>query len=112
VGRAPDCRTRPRPRKFGLQGGVADRYRVAQRIGPRDNSYTLGGTRFFEDDDEDQCDCQELIPTVSKRALRVFFSRFGASPGYFLPLLSAGRRRDNERDLTFRGMGSEVFSNF
>jgi hypothetical protein len=51
----------------------------------------LGGTRFLEneDDDEDEYDCGDTstivgCPTVSKRALRVFFGRFGASPGQFL----------------------------
>jgi hypothetical protein len=43
----------------------------------------------YEDDDEDENEDEDTstivgCPTASKRALRVFFGRFGASPGQFL----------------------------
>jgi hypothetical protein len=107
----PRTRRRPRPRKFGLQGGVVGQYPVTHRIGSPDNSYTLGGTRFFENQDDDEDDWLELVPIVSKRALLVSFGRFGVSGGQHLSFLLVGRR-DNERDLAFWGMGSEVFTNF
>jgi hypothetical protein len=90
---------------------VVDQYRVARRIGPWDKSYTLGGTRFLEDEDDDEYedDC-DLVPTESKRALLVSSGCLGVLGSRPLSRLLVDRG-DNERDLAFWGMGSEVFSN-
>jgi hypothetical protein len=87
---------------------AGQRDRSVSRIGSPDNSYLLGETRFFENEDED--DLQELVPTVSKRAFLVSFGRFGVSGGQLLSLLLVDRR-DHECDLAFWGVGSEVFPN-